>query len=320
MASFLVAFVFVSLFTGVACAVTYSTDEMTGVNAAVADYLASEDIPEGIDVDLELGILSGDLTDLNDIVGKELVFVQQESVDPNPDASGASWAEDESKDAMDFETFLGASGFHIGMGSDITGGSLEKVGAMMATMEMVFTEDSLLAAGVSSGDVEWIFSHENAEEVKNNFFDNFTYFKIFDGADPALDPVDIVSFIKTQYTESFPDFVEFERDVTGDTKTVTVGITFVLLDEASPDGNPLVLDKDVVVDLGDGDSISGLLFIYDGNRNNEFRDPISLGSEAESTSDDGGSSGSSSSSGCTVGAVSPLAVLLVVPLLMLLKK
>ena len=285
---------------------TYSEDNLAFINAAVVDELASADIPEGIEVNVEFGEITGTIDSMDVAVGKELQFVNQLDIDS--ENSGANWAESEAEEAMTFETFLGAAGFHLGLNE----GAIDdgKTGAVVTTLEMTMTKDFLVGQGVSQTEADALFAADPVD-AQITFFDDFTYFKIFDGADPAIDPKDIVEFIKSKYTDALPGFVEFEVDSAAE--TLTVGIRYILLDEAPGDGEPFVIDKDIVISEEGEDDVTGVLFIYDGNNNNELRDPVSLGNEAPAPTPSG------SSGGCSAGLPLMLA-LLGLPILFYRKK
>lgn len=267
---------------------TYSEDNLALVNASVVSELASADIPEGIEVNVEFGEITGDITSLDAAVGKELQFVNQLNIDALN--SGAKWAEEEAEEAMNFETFLGAAGFHLGLNDgDVADG---KTGAVVTTLEMTLSKAFLIEQGVSQAEADALFAADPVD-AQVTFFDEFTYFKIFDGADPEINPKDIVEFVKSKYTDAFPGFVEFEVDSAAE--TVTVGIRYILLDEAPGEGEPFVIDKNTVIYEDSEDDVQGVLFIFDGNKNNELRDPVSLGSEAPAPTPSG------SSGGCSTG-------------------
>ena len=76
---------------------TYTEDNLALINAAVISELASADIPEGIEVNVEFGEITGDVTSLDVAAGKELQFVNQ--YDINSSNSGANWAEAEAEEA-----------------------------------------------------------------------------------------------------------------------------------------------------------------------------------------------------------------------------
>ncbi len=282
----------------------YTDDNMTLINAAVLQELASADIPEGIGVDVEFGQITGDIASLDAAVGKELKFVDQMVI---ADTSGANWAEEEAEEAIDFDTFLGAAGFHLDLADGAT--AAEETAAAVVTLKMELSKAFMIEQGVTETEADELFS-EDPMEAQISFFDEFTYFKIFDGADPAIDPRDIVEFVKTSYTDELPGFIEFEID--REAETLTVGIRYVLLDEAPEDGEPFVIDKNIAISE-DSEETQGVLFIYDGNKNEVLRDPVSLGNE-EVTPTPSGSSG-----GCSAGLPLML-VLLGLPVLFYRKK
>ena len=285
---------------------TYTEDNLALINAAVISELASADIPEGIEVNVEFGEITGDVTSLDVAAGKELQFVNQ--YDINSSNSGANWAEAEAEEAMTFETFLGAAGFHLGLNDGAVASG--KTGAVVTTLEMTLTKAFLVEQGVSQAEADALFAADPVD-AQITFFDEFTYFKIFDGADPAIDPKDIVEFVKSEYTDALPGFIEFEVDSAAE--TLTVGIRYVLLDEAPEDGEPFVIDKDIVISEESEQDAQGVLFIYDGNKNNELRDPVSLGNEAVTPPPSG------SSGGCSTGLPLMLA-LLGLPIILYRKK
>ena len=292
---------------------TYTEENMVSVNDVVVQELQDAGIPEGIAVNVEFGEISGDISSLNTAVGKELQFIKggilgQSMGDIDPDATGANWAETEAEEAMDFDTFLGAAGFHLGLFDDAI--DTGKTAATVVTLEMELTKAFLVEQGVSQAEADALFAADPVD-AQITFFDEFTYFKIFDGADPAIDPKDIVEFVKSEYTDALPGFIEFEVDSAAE--TLTVGIRYVLLDEAPEDGEPFVIDKDIVISEESEQDAQGVLFIYDGNKNNELRDPVSLGNEAVTPPPSG------SSGGCSTGLPLMLA-LLGLPIILYRKK
>ncbi len=280
---------------------------MGEVNTAIAGMLPSgENLPiEKLEV--EFGAVSGGE---NPVVvnGQTLVFLAGGGIDG--ENSGAGWAEGAT--GVDFETFLGGAGFHLATSGDPTEGDTDKVGAVLVRVAMTLTSADLLESGVSPEDIESLFDGSVSDDaVAEGFFSRFTYFKAFDGADPALEPVDLGAFLKERYPEGLPGFVEFSRDLNRD--EVTVGITYALLDE-SPSGEPLFLE-DIAWELG-GESVEGLLVVYDGNRDGVFRDPLVLGAGTLS----GEECAEGGSGGCTTFPPLSLFVLLVIPLGAFLRK
>lgn len=293
-------------------AATYTEDNMAVVNQAVEDELATAVIPDGVGVDLKFGEITGDIDALHEAIGKELQFVKGgipniSYGDIDVEASGANWAEAEAEAAVDFDTFLGAAGYHLGLYSGVI--SENKTAATVATLEMTLSKEFLVEQGVSQADADALFAADPID-AQITFFDEFTYFKIFDGADPAIDPKDIVEFVKSEYPDSLPSFIEFEVDDVAE--TLTVGIRYILLDEAPEDGQPFVINKDFVISEDSEEDVSGVLFIFDGNKNNELRDPVSLGNEETPTP-------SGSSGGCSTGFPLMLA-LLGLPIILYRKK
>ena len=293
-------------------AATYTEDNMEVVNQAVEDELATAVIPDGVGVDLKFGEITGDIDALHEAIGKELQFVKGgipniSYGDIDVEASGANWAEAEAEAAVDFDTFLGAAGYHLGLYLGVI--PENKTAATVATLEMTLSKEFLVEQGVSQADADALFAADPID-AQITFFDEFTYFKIFDGADPAIDPKDIVEFVKSEYPDSLPSFIEFEVDDVAE--TLTVGIRYILLDEAPEDGQPFVINKDFVISEDSEEDVSGVLFIFDGNKNNELRDPVSLGNEE--TPAPSGSSG-----GCSTGLPLMLA-LLGLPIILYRKK
>jgi Synergist-CTERM protein sorting domain-containing protein len=275
---------------------TYTEVGIEMTNAAVQTALSSDAIP--ITVDLEYGIISGDIASLDFAVGKSLQFITDYSL-VSADC-GANWAKDEAKEAMSFETFLGAAGFHLKLADGAI--SDDKTAATFVTMEMTLTKTFLLEQGMTQTEADLLFG-QSAADAKVSFFDKFKYFKIFDGAVPAIAPKDIVSFVSSKYTDSVPSFVSFT--FADDKKSLTVGIAYVLVNEAPADvKEPFIIDKDIKVLAEDGvTETSGMMFIFDGNPNNELRDPVSLGNEKKTEP------AKSSSSGCSTGLPLVMAML-----------
>ncbi|MDY9921536.1 MAG: Synerg-CTERM sorting domain-containing protein [Synergistota bacterium] len=300
---FLLLFILGSPSSAEAAAI-YTEDNMVLVNQAVEDELATAVLPDGIGIDLNFGEITGDIYDLHETIGKELQFVRGGTPyiygDIDLDASGANWAEDAAEAAVDFDTFLGAVGYHLGLYLGVI--SENKTAATVATLEMTLSKEFLVEQGVPLSEANALFAADPIE-AQRMFFDEFTYFKIFDGADPAIDPKDIVEFVKAEYPDSMPSFIEFEVDDVAE--TLTVAIRYILLDEAPEDGQPFVINKNFVVsEYGEYD-VTGVLFIFDGNKNNELRDPVSLGSEVVPEPTPSGSSGG----GCSTGLTLMLALL-----------
>ncbi|HAH68645.1 MAG TPA: hypothetical protein DCL58_02570, partial [Synergistaceae bacterium] len=74
-------------------------------------------------------------------------------------------------------------------------------------------------------------------------------------------------------------------------------------DEAPGDGEPFVIDKNIVIYEDSEEDAQGVLFIFDGRKNDELRDPVSLGNEETPTPPSG------SSGGCSTGLPLMLALL-----------
>ncbi len=275
---------------------TYDEDNLALINAAVSNELASADIPAGIEVNVEFGEITGYITSLDAAVGKELQFVNQLDIDS--EKSGAKWAEEEAEEAITFETFLGAAGFYLGLNDGAVADG--KTGAVVTTLEMTLTKAFLVEQGVSQAEADALFAADPVN-AQITFFDKFTYFKIFDGADPEIDPRDIVEFVKSKYTDALPGFIEFAVDK--ENQKLTVGIRYILIDEAPGDGEPFVIDKNIVIYEDSEEDAQGVLFIFDGRKNDELRDPVSLGNEETPTPPSG------SSGGCSTGLPLMLALL-----------
>lgn len=305
---FLLLFVVASPSLAVTVGLEYVKTDMKEVNNAVADIIKEAGMP--IDVKVVFGEMSGDITALNKASGEDLEFIDGKDVDGT--TSGANWAQDEAEKEITFGTFLGATGFHLGLTDEVVKlkDDNNKTVAVVATLEMKLPETFLLEQGVSQADVDALFNA--GEAAKDAFFDEFTYFKIFDGADPAIEAKDIVKFLKKEYTDSFPDFIEFDADK--ENRTFTVGITYILMNAAPKDGQPFIVDKTISISEAGEEDTTGVLFIYDGKNNNELRDPVSLGNEKKADPAPSGSSG-----GCSTGL--PLMLtLLGLPILFYRKK
>jgi hypothetical protein len=287
----------------------FGNNGMGGVNEAIADTLSSGGaLPiEGLAV--EFGAVSGWKAPFS-LNGQEVVFVTGGLLDEG--ASSAGWAE--SAPGIVFETSLGGAAFTLVTSGDPTGGDTEKVGAVLVRVALTLTSADLSGRGLSSEDIGAIFDGSVPEDVAaGDFFDRFSAFKAFPDADPALDPVDLVAFIKDDYGGNLSGSVEFSRDL--DNQVLSVGLVYVLLDE-SPAGGPLSLE-DIGWSVG-GENREGLLFVYDGNRNGEFRDPVVLG---EGTlQEDGDEPCGSGSGGCSAVSLSFFAFGFLVPLLFLKRR
>lgn len=287
----------------------FGNNGMDDVNESIAESLSSGGaLPiEGLAV--EFGAVTGWKVPFS-FNGQEVVFVTGSLVDEG--ASGAEWAEEAS--GVAFETPLGGAAFTLVTSGDPTGGDTGKVGAVLVRVALTLTSADLSGRGLSSGDIGAIFDGSVSDDVAaGEFFGRFSAFKAFTGADPALDPVDLVAFIKDDYGGHLSGSVEFSRDL--DNRVLSVGLVYVLLDE-SPAGAPLSLE-----DIGwsvDGENREGLLFVYDGNRDGQFRDPVVLGEGTLQEDEDepcGGGSG-----GCSVVPLSFLAFGFLVPLFFLKRK
>lgn len=287
----------------------FGNNGMDDVNEAIADMLASGGaLPiEGLAV--EFGAVSGWKAPFS-LNGQEVVFVTGGLVDEG--ASSAGWVE--SAPGIVFETSLGGAAFTLATSADPTGGDTGKVGAVLVRVALTLASEDLSGRGLSSEDIGAIFDGSVSDDVAaGEFFDRFSAFKAFPDADPALDPVDLVAFIKDDYGGNLSGSVEFSRDL--DNQVLSVGLVYVLLDE-SPAGGPLSLE-DIGWSVG-GENREGLLFVYDGNRNGEFRDPVVLG---EGTlQEDGDEPCGGGSGGCSAIPLSFFALGLLVPLLFLKRK
>jgi len=279
---------------------------MDEVNESIAETLSSGGaLPiEGLAV--EFGAVSGWKAPFS-LNGQEVVFVTGSLIDEG--ASGAEWSEGAS--GVVFETSLGGAAFTLVTSGDPTGGDTGKVGAVLVRVALTLTSADLSERGLSSGDIGAIFDGSVSDDVAaEDFFDRFSAFKGFAGADPALDPVDLVAFIKDDYGGHLSGSVEFSRDL--DNRVLSVGVVYVLLDE-SPAGGPLSLE-DIGWSVG-GEHREGLLFVYDGNRDGQFRDPVVLG---EGTlQEDGDEPCSGGNGGCSAVPLSFFAFGFLVPLLFL---
>jgi hypothetical protein len=279
---------------------------MDDVNLAIAETLSSGGaLPiEGLAV--EFGAVSGWKAPFS-LNGQEVVFVTGSQIDEG--ASGAEWAEGAS--GVVFETSLGGAAFTLVASGDPTGGDTEKVGAVLVRVSLTLTSADLAERGLSSEDIGAIFDGSVSDDVAAiDFFDRFSAFKAFADADPALDPVDLVAFIKDDYGGHLSGSVEFSRDL--DNRVLSVGLVYVLLDE-SPAGGPLSLE-DIGWSVG-GENREGLLFVYDGNRDGQFRDPVVLGEGAFQDEVDEPCSGGSG--GCNTGSLPFFPIVFLVPLLFL---
>jgi len=287
----------------------FGNNGMDDVNEAIAESLSSGGaLPiEGLEV--EFGAVSGWKAPFS-LNGQEVVFVTGGLVDEG--ASGAEWAEEAS--GVMFETSLGGAAFTLVTSGDPTGGDTGKVGAVLVRVALTLTSADLSGRGLSSGDIGAIFDGSVSDDVAaGDFFDRFSAFKAFAGAVPAIAPVDLVAFIKDDYGGNLSGSVEFSRDL--DNRVLSVGLVYVLLDE-SPAGGPLSLE-DIGWSVG-GENREGLLFVYDGNRDGQFRDPVVLG---EGTlQEDGDEPCSGGSGGCSAVPLSFFAFGFLVPLLLLKRK
>jgi len=296
--------------------VTPNADSLSVLNAAVQQAINDLGIPAGTTPILTFGLITSIQDENLSELGSSLGVVPSYITDANVgEDSGPSWVEQGEITDMDFDTMLSAMGYYIEI--DEVGDVLqaeddvETVDATLVNMQIQFTRDKLSELGVSDADLEFLFDSPvaSADEVRESFFDEFTYFKVFDEADPALDPVDIVAWLKEAdgggYVDTFPeDFVDFE--ISGD--NLTTGVTFTLLDAAPESG----ADPMKVLTIEDAVS-PDLFFIWDGNNDGYFRDPVALGSEGSGTSSSGGSGG------CNAG-FAPAAFLLAVPLFYLARR
>lgn len=277
----------------------YSTNDMGVLNAEIAAMLTSPPIPDGIQVELEFGrFTEDDVPSIETALEKDVRFFHQMDLSGLPDGSAtAGWAgETDLESEMDFDTFLGAAGFYLPTSIDQ---SDPQTLATVVTLKMVLSKAFLVSQGVPQTEVDALFA-ANPIDAQISFFDQFTYYKIFEGADPAIDPRDIVEFIKSEYTSSFPEFVYF--DVDNVAETLTVGIRYILVDEVPPNGEPFMIDKNIVI-IDGTEQTTGVLFIYDGKRDKILKDPVSLGNEAAAPTPSG------SSGGCSTGLPLMLALL-----------
>jgi hypothetical protein len=253
---------------------------MDQVNAAIAGVIAGQPLPI-TDVDLAFGTTrDGSLPLTVADSGKNVVFLES-GLKIDPLASGATYQEDTA--LIEAGTYLGGMGFYLGHSQAVTA---TDVAAVLTDCSLTFSRADLIGAGVSVSQVEWLFDVGNSEtDVRDEFFSEFTYFKVFEGADPAIPGKDIVAFLMdpAQGLVAFPDFVVFVRtlDPNPANDTIKVGIRYFLLDDAPVDpAQPFVLNKDkswvLSTDGSTNISMVGVLFIYDGNRDGEFRDPVLL--------------------------------------------
>ena len=83
-------------------------------------------------------------------------------------------------------------------------------------------------------------------------------------------------------------------DVDNVAETLTVGIRYILVDDVPPNGEPFMIDKNIVI-IDGTEQTTGVLFIYDGKRDKILKDPVSLGNEAAAPTPSG------SSGGCSTG-------------------
>jgi hypothetical protein len=287
----------------------FGNNGMDDVNEAITESLSSGGaLPiEGLAV--EFGAVSGWKAPFS-LNGQEVVFVTGGLLDEG--ASSAEWAEGAS--GVVFETSLGGAAFTLVTSGDPTGGDTGKVGAVLVRVALTLTSADLSGRGLSSGDIEALFDGSVSDDVAaGEFFDRFSAFKAFTGADPALDPVDLVAFIKDDYGGNLSGSVEFSRDL--DNQVLSVGLVYVLLDE-SPAGDPLSLE-DIGWSVG-GENREGLLFVYDGSRDGQFRDPVVLGEGTLQEEED--EPCSEGSGGCNTGPLSFLSLGFLVPLFLLKRK
>lgn len=278
---------------------TLDPANMAFLNSEIAAMLTSPPIPDGIQVELEFGrFTEEEVPSIETALGKDVRFFHQMDLSGLPDGSAtAGWAgETDLESEMDFDTFLGAAGFYLPTGIDQ---SDPQTLATVVTLKMVLSKAFLVSQGVPQTEVDALFA-ANPIDAQISFFDQFTYYKIFEGADPAIDPRDIVEFIKSEYTGSFPEFVYF--DVDNVAETLTVGIRYILVDDVPPNGEPFMIDKNIVI-IDGTEQTTGVLFICDGKRDKILKDPVSLGNEAAAPTPSG------SSGGCSTGLPLMLALL-----------
>jgi hypothetical protein len=287
----------------------FENNGMDDVNEAIAESLSSGGALPIEELAVEFGAVSGWKLPFS-LNGQEVVFVTGGLLDEG--TSSAGWAE--SAPGVVFETSLGGAAFTLVTSGDPTGGDTGKVGAVLVRVALTLTSADLSARGLSSGDIETLFDGSVSDDVAaGDFFDRFSAFKAFTGADPALAPVDLVAFIKDDYGGNLSGSVEFSRDL--DNLVLSVGLVYVLLDE-SPAGGPLSLE-DIGWSVG-GENREGLLFVYDGNRDGQFRDPVVLG---EGTlQEEGDEPCSGGSGGCSAVPLSFFAFGFLVPLFFLKRK
>lgn len=281
---------------------TLDPANMAFLNSEIAAMLTSPPIPDGIQVELEFGrFTEEEVPSIETALGKDVRFFHQMDLSSLPPGSAtAEWAgETDLEGEMDFDTFLGAAGFYLPTGIDQ---SEPETLAAVVTLKMVLSKAFLVSQGVPQTEVDALFA-ANPVDAQISFFDQFTYYKIFEGADPAIDPRDIVDFIKSEYTSSFPEFVYF--DVDSAAETLTVGIRYILVDDSPSNGEPFMIDKKIVI-IDGTEQTTGALFIYDGKMDKILKDPVSLGNEATPapTPTPSGSSG-----GCSTGLPMMLALL-----------
>ncbi|MDY9921537.1 MAG: Synerg-CTERM sorting domain-containing protein [Synergistota bacterium] len=291
---------------------TLDPDNMAFLNGEIAAMLTSPPIPAGIQVELEFGrFTENDVPSIETALGKDIWFFHQMDLSSLPAGSAtAEWAgEADLSSEMDFDTFLGAAGFYLPTGIDQ---SDPKTLATVVTLKMTLSKTFLVSQGVPQTEVDALFA-ANPVDAQISFFDQFSYYKIFEGADPAIDPRDIVEFVKSEYTSTFPEFVYF--DVDNAAETLTVGIRYILVDDVPPNGEPFMIDKNIVI-IDGTEQTTGVLFIYDGKRDKVLKDPVSLGDETAPapTPTPSGSSG-----GCSTGLPLML-VLLGIPFLFYRKR
>jgi hypothetical protein len=274
------------------------TDEfMDQVNTAIADVVQGMDAPiagfelafatlsgaDQISLDTMAGGVMGNAAQVTvTIQDFPLLFAEGSTIDgPN---CGATW---QGEDPIGTETYIGGAGFVIALGS---GGSLPQVDCLATTMTFQISKANLLTFGVPQDAADWLFDPANSpEEVSAAFFEQFTYHKVFAGADPAIAPQDVIAFLSLAVGEgaSLPDSVSMTRNDNGGLlDTLDVSIRYLLLDAAPPvadmpfmffsqQGWTLSASGGTVATMADG-----LLMIFDGNRDGSLIDPVILASPA----------------------------------------